>query len=282
MRFKEFIMLPLLEGGNAIRGVSKITQSEVRSVTPDLLKKIQDELKLPISKIKLIGSAGKKPNDDDLSGDLDIAVECDPSLVEEHLKDLAGNNTSRIMKNIGVFSFSYPVGKKLVQVDLMPVENIKLAEWSFQANPQDLTQGLKGAQRNELFFAIAKYMPQEILKKDKDGSPIDVKRYFYDLARGLMVGTRSRVNTSRSATKNGKLSKNFATVEKKVVSSDPQNIVELMFGKGFTAKQTSTFDGTLEVIKSSDFLHKDKLDKILELALKGIKNKKLKVPSSLK
>jgi hypothetical protein len=273
MRFKEFINQPLLEGGNAINGVAKISQSEVRTSVPDLLKKIQKVLDLPSDKVKLIGSAGKKLNPSDLSGDLDIAVECDASLVEAHLKEFSDNN--RIMKNIGVFSFAYDIGNKLVQVDLMPVKDIKFAEWSFQANEEDLQQGLKGAQRNELFFAIAKYMAQEILKKDKDGESLEIKRYFYDLAKGLMIGTRTRVNAK------GKIGKNFSTIDKKVISSDPEKICKLMFGKGATPKQCSTFNGALKAINSDSFPYLDKREEILKLALKGIKDKNLKVPKSI-
>jgi hypothetical protein len=279
VRFKEFINQSLMEGGNAIKGVTNITQSEVRASVPDLLKKIQKVLDLPSGKIKLIGSAGKKPNPSDLSGDLDIAVECDPSIVENNLKTF-GNNI-RVMKNIGVFSFAYDIGNKLVQVDLMPVKDIKFAEWSFQANEADIAQGLKGAQRNELFFAIAKHMPQDITQKDKHGETITFNRYFYDLARGLMTGVRTRVNTSRSATKNGKLSKNFSTIDKKVISSDPEKICNLMFGKGATPKHCSTFDGALKSINSDSFPYLDNRKEILKLALKGIKDKNLKVPKSI-
>ena len=260
----------LLEGGNAVKSVVKITQSEVHSSVPDLLKKIQKVLDLPIGKVKLIGSAGKKPNPSDFSGDLDIAVECDPSIVEANLKKFSDNN--RVMKNIGVFSFAYDIGNKLVQVDLMPVKDIKFAAWSFQANEADLAQGLKGAQRNELFFAIAKFMPQEVSKKDKDGEPIEIKRYFYDLSRGLMTGTRSRVNS------NGKITKNFATISKKVLSTDPEKICNMMFGEDASPKQCSTFDGSLKAINSDGFPYIDKRNDILKLALKGIKDKKLKVP----
>ena len=264
----------LFEGGNALKGVKPITQLEVRKYIPELLKNIQDILGLSTNKVKLIGSAGKKIDDEDLSGDLDIAVECDPELVDKNLKELAGKQSSRIMKGIGVFSFATEINDKLVQVDLMPVDNINFAEWSFQANTADIEQGLKGAQRNELFFAIAKNMPQEIMKK-KDDEVIEIKRYFYDLGRGLMIGTRSRVNSK------GKIGKNFTTVDKKVVTSDPNKIVALMFGKSFTPEQCSTFNGTLNAIKSSKFLHINKLEDILKLAETGIKNKKLKIPDSL-
>ena len=273
MRFRDFLLTPLTEGGNAIKGAAKITQAEIREVVPVLAQKIQAALKLSPNKVKLIGSGGKKPNDSDLSNDIDFAVECDTEVVAEHLKDLAGDHASRAMKGIGVYSFAHEVGNKLVQVDLIPVSNIKFAEWSYQANPDDLRQGLKGAQRNELYFAIAKYMPQELLKNDDQGKPLEIKRYFYDLSRGLMIGTKSRVN------KNGKVGKNFSTVDKKVISDDPTNICEKMFGKGVTPEQVSTFDGTLRAISSPKFLHRECLNDILELAKDGIKNKNLKLPS---
>jgi hypothetical protein len=265
----------LFEGGKALKGVSKITQAEVRQVIPDLLKKIQTALKLPKSKVKLIGSAGKKPQDTDLSGDLDVAVECDPATVEDALKELAGELDSRVMKGIGVYSFATTVGEKLVQVDLMPVDNIKFAEWSYQANPADLKQGFKGAQRNELFFAIAKHMPQEVTKRDDQGEPIELNRYFYDLAKGLMKGTRSRVN------KNGNVVKNFSTVEKHVVTNNPAEVVRQMFGDHVSPEETSTFKGSLKAIKSPSFIHQKKKADVLNQAKTGIKLKNLKVPEYL-
>jgi translation initiation factor 2 beta subunit (eIF-2beta)/eIF-5 len=274
MKFRDYLSSPLLEGGQAIKGSSKITQDEVKSCLPDLLAKIQEALKLNSAKVKVIGSAGKKPEPSDTSGDIDVAVECDEELVISALDNLAGSNSKREMKGIGVFSFGYDIGNKIIQVDLMPVENIKFAEWSFQANKEDLEQGLKGAHRNELFFAIAKNMPQEVIKEDSDGNPIIFKRFFYDLRRGLMEGLKTREGKK-------KLSKNFSTSEKKVLSSDPKKITEMMFGKGFTPEQTSTFDGCLAAIRDKKFQYHENVSKILELAKKGIKDKGLKIPKSL-
>jgi len=275
MRFREFLEQPLLEGGMAIKGVSKISQSEVKQTVPGLIKLVANVLKLTENKVALIGSAGKKPEPSDLSGDLDLATECEASLVEDHLKELADGNLHKAMTGINVYSFGYPTGNKLVQVDLIPVQNLKFAEWSYQANEQDLKQGLKGAQRNELFFAIAKHMPIKVLLKDKSGEPVEVERYFYDLSQGLMTGVRSRQG------KKDKLSKNFSTREKSVLTNDPVKVVKLMFGKDFSPAQVSTFGGTLEAIKSKDFLYHDQAEDILKLAKTGIKNKGLKVPVSI-
>jgi len=265
----------LYEGGNALKNVSKITQTEVRDTTPDLLKKIQKALGLKSGQVKLIGSGGKKPNDDDLSSDLDVAVETTPENVQEHLSELASGGISRVMKGINVYSFAHDLGNKLVQVDLIPVNNINFAEWSYQANEKDLADGLKGAHRNELFFAIAKYMPQKITKKDAAGEPLTLHRNFYDLSRGLMTGVKTRVK------ENGKVVKNFTTKDKKVVTDDPVKVVKLMFGDHVTPEQASTFEGTLEAIRSPEFINRDKVIDIVKQASEGIKNKGLKVPSSL-
>jgi hypothetical protein len=270
MKFREF----LCEGGQAIKGSSRITQEEVALILPEVLKKIREALKLPSSKVKLIGSAGKKLDPKDTSGDLDIAVECSEDSVKGSLKSLAGENSSREMNGIGVFSFGQTVGDKIVQVDLMPVNNIKFAEWSFQANSADIALGLKGAHRNELFFAVAKFMPQEVLEEDAEREPIKVKRFFYDLRKGLMQGIKSREGKK-------KLSKNFATTEKKVLTDDPKKITEMMFGEGVTPAQVSTFNGTLDIIRAKDFQYHDKVRQILDLAKTGIEKKGLKVPSQL-
>jgi hypothetical protein len=275
MRFREFIEQHLLEGGKAIKEVSTITQSEVRETTPALLKKIQTTLGLPNGKVKLIGSGGKKPDDSDTSSDLDVAVECEASDVEKKLEELAEGHAHRVMKGINVYSFAYEVGNKLVQVDMIPVSNINFAEWSYQANTADLAQGLKGAHRNEIFFAIAKYMPKKVTKRDDDGEPVEYDRYFYDLSKGIMLGKKSRIS------KSGKVGKNFSTQDKKVISDDPEKITKLFFGKHVTAKQVSTFDGALNAIKSPEFLHKEKFEDIIKQTADGIKNKGLKVPDSL-
>ena len=274
MKFRDFIE-PLLEGGKAIKNVEKISQEEVRKISGELIKKIAEALNIKVTKVKLIGSAGRKPDPSDLSGDLDIAVECEPEVAEAAIKKLASNGSFRSMRGINVFSFAHEVGNKFVQVDLMPVQNIKFAEWSYQANPEDLKQGLKGAQRNELFFAIAKNMPQEVIEAEKDGTPIVLKRFFYDLSKGLMEGIKSRKGKKKA------LMKNFSTTEKKLITDDPEKITKMMFGSKFNASQVETFDGTLKVIRSEDFQYHDQVSKILDLAKKGITDKGLKLPDSL-
>lgn len=276
MKFKDFLNQFLTEGGAAIKGSSKITQLEVRQIKDKLLSKIASVLNVVPSKIKIIGSAGNKLRDDDLSGDIDVAVELAASSVERSLKELAGNDSYRAMKGINVYSFAYPVGNKKVQIDLMPVDDIIFAEWSYQANEKDLARGLKGAHRNELMFAIAKHLSDKVTKRSDDGEAIEKERFFYDLSRGLMIGIQSREG------KKGKPVKGFSTISKELVTSDPKKITKIFFGPGVTPNQVSTFEGALKAIMSPSFPHEAQREKILDLAKEGIKKKGLTVPDELK
>ena len=275
MNFKDFIDTVLLEGGAALKQTSPITQTEARKVLPEIIKQVSAELNLSKTNVRQLGSAGKKPKDEDTSGDIDLAVKAEIEDVEKALPKLAyDGKTFRIMKGINVYSFAYDLGEKTVQVDLMPVSNVRYAEWASQANEADLKDGLKGSHRNELYFAIAKHIDPQVIKRDVDGSPMILKRYFYDLQKGLMLGTQSREGKKKS-------SKNFKTVEKKVLTDDPIKVTQFLFGDHVTPDQVSTFKGTLAAITSPKFPHKAARDEIIAMSKLGMKNKGLLVPKYL-
>lgn len=274
MNFKNFLDSILLEGGAALK-TSPISQVEARKVLPEIIKQVSAALGIPKSHIKQIGSAGKKPKDEDTSGDIDLAVKAEASDVEEALGGLAyDGKTYKAMKGINVFSFAYDLGERTVQVDLMPVANVNYAEWASQANESDLKDGLKGSHRNELYFAVAKHIDPQVIKRDLDGSPLILKRYFYDLQKGLMLGTQTREGKKKS-------SKNLKTVEKKILTDDPAKVTQFLFGEHVTPDQVATFKGTLAAIKSPKFPHKAMRDDIIEMAKTGMKNKGLSVPDYL-
>ena len=274
MNFKNFFESTLLEGGAALK-TSPITQSEARKLIPVLIDQISGALGTTKLNVRSIGSAGKKPKATDESGDVDFAVNAESDDVEKALSGLAyDGKTFRVMKGINVYSFAYDLGDKKVQIDLMPVSNVRYAEWASQANEADLKDGLKGSHRNELFFAIAKHIDPQVIKHDTDKSPLIIKRYFYDLQKGLMLGTQSREGKKKS-------SKGFKTVEKKVLTDDPIKVTQFLFGDSFTPDDVSSFKGTLAAIESPKFAHKAARKKIIDMAKLGMKNKGLKVPEYL-
>ena len=276
MDFKNFLTEALLvEGGRAVKGTSPISQSDARKLGPQIATEVARELGLPSSKVKMVGSAGKKPTDQ-LSGDLDIAVETDDlEAVAKVAEKLAVQGKFKLMKGINVYSFAAQNGEQLVQVDLMPVVNIKYAQWSFSAHEEDLKQGLKGAHRNELFFAIARHAEPKVLKQTDDGKPLQVERYFYDLGKGLMKGVRSYEG------KKGKVTKGAKMLSKDTVTYKPDQIAKLLFGDSFKAEDVATFDGAMRAIRSPKFKYKAQRDEILDTAMKGITKKELKTPSGL-
>lgn len=276
MDFRNFLTEQLLvEGGRAVKGTSPISQSDARKLGPQLATQVARELGLPGSKVKMVGSAGKKPTDQ-LSGDLDIAVETDDlEAVKACAEKLAVQGKFKHMKGINVFSFAAQNGEQLVQVDLMPVASIKYAQWSFAAHEDDLKNGLKGAHRNELFFAIAKHAEPKVLKQTADGKPLQVERLFYDLGKGLMKGVRSYEGKKGQAVKGAKM------LKKETVTFKPDEVAKLLFGDSFKAEDVATFDGALRAIKSAKFRYKALRDEILDTAMKGIKKKELKLPETM-
>lgn len=265
----------LIEGGAAIKGASRVTQVEARHVIPDLISKISKVTGVDKEKIKSVGSAGHKPADTDTSGDIDIAIECDVDVAKNALKDLAyDHETFKAMSAINVYSFATKVNGKIVQVDLIPVENVNFAVWSFISDEDDLAKGLKGAQRNEVIFAVTKHADLRS-KKNDNGDIVEMDRYFFDLSKGLMKGHQTRYNSK------GKLTKNFTTTGKELVSNDPEKVAKILFGKKAKASKLVTFDQVWEAINSPDFPFKDSLDDIIKMTKSGIEKKNLKVPDVL-
>ena len=275
MNFISFLQESLLlEGGAAIKGSSRVTQVEARHLIPDLIEKIAKVTGVDKEKIRPVGSAGKKPHDNDTSGDIDISVEADAETLKKALPELAfDRETFKAMSAINVYSFGTKVHDKVVQVDMVPVNSVDFAEWSYISDPEDLAQGLKGAHRNELIFAIVKHAENH--KVEEDGEVVAMDRYYFDLSKGLMRGHQTRKKP------NGKLSKNFTTVNKQLETDDPKRIAKILFGKKAKPEKLVTFQQVWDAMHSETFPYKDQLEDIIEMAKKGIQNKKLKVPDIL-
>ncbi len=269
MSFSDYLVESyiLLEGGKAIKGTSSITQVQARKTIPELLKHVSSTLKVSHDKVKLIGSAGRKPKDEDMSGDIDLAVEATPEQAEKALTHLAYDKKShRSFKGLNVYTFAHPAGEQIVQIDLMPVTCVDYAAWSFQAHQDDLKQGYKGAHRNELLFATAKHA----VPKDT------TERYFYDLSRGLMVGKQSAKTSKKGKTLKGKV-----TTGKRVLSTDPDEIAQILFGRHTKARHLNTWDGVLAALNHDKFPYADKRADILKQAKAGVVGKQLKLPPGL-
>lgn len=275
MTFKTFLAeATILEGGAAIKGSEPLTQAEAREITAHVIRDLKRLLKLESSQIAPVGSAGLKASDQ-LSGDIDIAVMADVTLVKSAVESMALDGRFRHMPGLNVYSFAKLHGSKVAQVDIIPTNNIKLAKWAYYNDPADLKLGLKGSHRNELLFAIAKHAEYVSKAKDEQGEDSARERLVFDLSRGLYRFVQDR------AGKKG-LVKSFTTRDKVLLTSDPDKICARLFGDGVTAKQVMTFGDALKLMLSPSFKHKKALPQILKRAVEGLEGKKLVVPHELR
>jgi len=302
--FKEFLFeslrtptrKQLLEGGNAIKTSSRINQLNVKPT----LKQIYDELlpKLGLSKsdVTLLGSTGKKNPDkngseEGSSGDIDLGINIKALMKANNLADKAevfafltkvGNEYSacKAFPGLDVVSVGYPIVNsdgeqedKIVQLDLMPVDNLKYSAWSYYS-PAYNESKYKALYPKEVYYACAKYADTKVKAQSDDGEPVTWDRLFFDLSKGLMSGTQSRQGKK-------KITKGTKTTDKKVLSQDPAQITKTFFGPSFKPTDVLTWEQVWDVIHSEDFVLKDKLKDILEMVKKGIERKGYPVPPEL-
>ena len=186
-------------GGNAVKGVSRINQRNVGWTFRNFMEVLGRELGLKRSHTAIIGSAGKKAPGES-SGDIDIAIE----ILHRHdlrfdFYDFIISELERLdyafkdMRQIGIISIAYPIisadGEqrgKFVQIDLMIVDSIEYAKWGYYS-PDYVVSEYKGLYRNELNFFIAKYAElHPTLVRDE--VIVEWERYWFSTKDGLNLG----------------------------------------------------------------------------------------------
>lgn len=265
----------LLEGGKALKTTNGIKQKHVKPLLAELLPKIAKELRLSPNLVMPIGSAGRKPNPDDLSGDIDIAVQTvDIDRVRAAIERLCVNGEFRSMPAINVYSFSAAHPEGTVQVDLMPVPDLKLAAWAFYSADSDLQQGLKGSHRNEVLFALAKHCGTLHHPKG-DCNDAERTRYLLDLNTGLHQLHQTRIG------KKGKPVKGYTTLSKKLITADPDEICKILFGYQVPASAVLSLDDAMRALNDERFGHKHKWADVIATTAEGMKRKELSLPSAI-
>lgn len=233
------------EGGHAFEGVGPIELEDFRDTWPA----IQTDLRaLGCTKIVPIGSTGKKL----LMGDVDLAAEYPGSRDEffDSASDVFGRDSvAKVGSNI--VTVRYPVKghrDQFVQVDVM-LGDPKYLAWSrYGTSPvkghPDYSP-VKGVVRNVLLntinrFAAAKVFPGQQTNTDR-------VRYSVDFDSGLFKTTQTR----RPSKPGAPPLKAWKTVSREMVSDDPDEIVQVIFGRGWTAHDLRSFEDVVEALKSS-------------------------------
>lgn len=209
-------------GGKAFEDVAPISLE----LYQDLLPQLEMRLRLAgASKIKPVGSSGKRP----VMGDIDLAV-------EHPCRDaLAGSLSERYqVRKFGArqIAVRWPVRDTFVQVDLM-VGDIQWLQW---ARFGPCRSEVKGVFRNLLINAV--------LRARADGDDIDRKRLTVDWDQGLC----ETVQTRRG--KNCILAQ-WKTIESRLVSAEPDRVVNMIFGTGYVAQNILRFEDAVQAVKAT-------------------------------
>ena len=299
LKFGDFVSL--FEGGAAIKESRRIKESEV----PKTLESIS-EILLPLlgggeidREYLIIGSIGKKKNPSDTSGDIDLGVEKSflvrsLNVSEDALLDKLGTVLTeelpeklgfvpdvKVMKGINVVSVGWPIegdpSNGIVQLDLIPISDMDWAKFIFYS--PDYRKGeskYKSAHRNWLFQAILSAL-KEVISQDEDGELED----FYSYALRLSDGIFKNKKSFKGATK--RLSKpKTIKGESTLVTRDPDEFVEMMFGPGVKKEDLKSFEDAWEIVSSPSFIHADKKDEIRDDLERYLINGGFEIPTEIK
>lgn len=275
------------EGGNAIKSSVRIDAENIRPTVLSVLEQIVPEFRISMSDIALLGSTNKK-EPGQTAGDLDIGISM-AAIIKNNKLDkhydalhivenfIEKFSEYKAMRAINVYSFACPIVNEdghqtgeVVQCDLMPVSSLHLAKWTYYA-PRESESRYKGLYRNEVIYAILKNTDFDVISKDLSGEPTIWKRYTLDLSRGLFRNKQKRITSG-----------GIRTIDKVHITNSPEEITKLMFGDKVLMNEILTFEQIVSKIFEPDFIHRDKLDKILSDLDDGIKSKRVPYPDYLK
>jgi hypothetical protein len=299
VKFGDYINL--FEGGAAIKDSRRIRESEV----PKTLESIKSIL-FPIlgggeidKEYLIIGSIGKKKNQSDTSGDIDLGIDkkfLSKSLgvseddvlgaLYKNLSETLHNKLGfvpdlKLMRGINVLSIGWPIegdeSKGIVQLDLIPIADMEWAKFIFYSPDYRKNESkYKSAHRNWLFQSILSAL-KEVISKDDAGEIED----FYSYALRLSDGIYKNKKSFRGATKRLKNPKTIKG-ETSLITRDPDKFVEMMFGSGVNKVDLKSFEDAWKIVSSPDYLHADKKEEIRDNLERYLINGDFDIPTEIK
>lgn len=280
------------EGGNAIPDSRAILQKEI----PKTLEHIKTTILQDIFKIEsedewaLLGSAGKKIDEDDVSGDLDIAIsvhsvagglQCDILNVEDEIEYAIKQKYDydiKISKGLGIIHIAYPIQSSLggvVQLDLMLSDSIEWTRFAYYSPDfRKLESDYKGLYRNIALMKIASSFVFDE-KKNKENQTEELERYSLNLSKGLFKVVKNFIGTR------GKLIKNPKTINRVKITNNPKELVSLLLGDKFDIMDLNTFESILNVIDNPDFKQYEKKNTIYLEIKNELEKQKIAIPDIL-
>ena len=299
-KIKNFVQFTTLsEGGAAIKASRSIREDEFFLT----LEHIKDVL-FPLLDLDsrgegkdyiVIGSAGKKKNPEDLSGDIDIGYDANKYSVSNgisvkdcnsHMAEFLKTELPKVlgfdpdmnnMKGLNVLSIGWPINKDpkngVVQLDLIPVQNMKWAKFIYYSPDYRKDESSwKSAHRNWLLSA-ALVAQREVLAKDEAGEVLDYKTPALILPSGLYLHTKSFRGKIKPRVKTP-----YKTADDVFVTDDPQEFIDYALGKGYKEEDVKTFEKVLKIMTSPGFRYKENLPAIKEKFIELLNRTSLPIP----
>lgn len=309
----EKVMTQINESGHMLSNVSKIKKENIKLTINNIAENIFNKLGIDESSWTAeIGSAadgGKK----DESGDLDIAVNF--KKIENDLNISNGQNyIFNFLKEHGfdvrkvgdLISFRFPIqGSQLkndeyVQVDLFNSDDLEFSKWRMFSPVLKKSNEIlkndeskyKGVHRfiaiTSLIKIISLALNNEINDDDKFTGP-DGVIYPGKNFNHIMINSNGFFNVNKTFMSNkGKLLKNPQVIAKTMLTRNPQEILDTLFGKGkYNTEDLKSFESIWNnILSDPEFPYKEKLPQIKHLIKSSIedihrKDNSIEIPTEL-
>jgi hypothetical protein len=230
--------IPITEGGTAFDSTTSITREQYASVRGEIFDLMRS---LGASDVREIGSTGKKA----VMGDVDIAVDITKDRRDAVIAELGRYVGSENVRRVGssIVSFAFKVdASTFVQVDIMLSQHVDYVAWARSGTSNipehpDYSRA-KAVYRNMLVNSVA--------RASNELSVIDAREqrvgYLVDRDEGLFIAKRVRTNSR---------SRPWKVIERQLVSVDPREITEHLFGSDVSPGDVNTLERLVGVIKTS-------------------------------
>jgi hypothetical protein len=234
------------EGGGAFDDVESISLLELQKIWPIIKNDLEE---LGCSNIEMIGSTGKK----DQMGDIDLAAMFNGSIDDFVSLAKQSHGPENVVRQGGnVASIRYGMNEKFVQVDVMlgDTSYIKWARFGTSSDKKHRDYSpLKGIVRNMLLNSINRFAAK-LQFIDAEHSDVQRTRYLVDFDKGLFKAVQTRLG------RGNKVLKDWKTISKEFISSDPDVIASIIFGEDTKSDDLRTFENVVEQLKKSPLLGK--------------------------
>ena len=177
---------------------------------------------------------------------------------------------------------------KKVQIDLLITSYPEFTKF-FMYSPAPNQSRYKGAHRNELLHAISTIISYSPIDKDDNGEIVTWSQNdltpdgYFSMVKTLVDDEGNRLKYKH--TKEDLEPEYALNKEENEITHNVEDVIEILFGKGYTVNDIDTFEKCFEIIKSDEnFKHKNLSYDILHqcaLSLKE-KRKRLEFPAELK